>query len=61
VCAIHYARIVIMFWIMMGVAIVVVLAKRLGPWRVAANTSDLGSVSDRWVSEHRLAETSDHG
>jgi len=61
VCAIHYSRIVNMFWIVMGVAIVVALAKRMGPWRVVVKTSDLGSVSDRWISEHRLAETSDHG
>ena len=53
---IHYARIVIMFWIVMGVAVMVVLAKR-GLWRSA----DLGFASDRWVTEHRLAETSDHG
>jgi len=46
-----------MFWILMGVAIMVVLAKRMGLWR----TSALGFVSDRWVTEHRLAETSDHG
>jgi len=45
----------------MSAAIVVALAKRIGPSRVAAKTSDLGSVSNRWISEHRLVETSDHG
>jgi len=61
VCAIRYSRIVNMFWIVMSAAIVVALAKRIGPSRVAAKTSDLGSVSNRWISEHRLVETSDHG
>jgi hypothetical protein len=48
------------FWVLISV-MMLVLVKRMGLSRAAAWTSDLGSVSDRWVTEHRLAETSDHG
>jgi hypothetical protein len=45
-------------WIFIGVVIAGVFAKRFG-WR--QQPSYLGFVSQHWVNEHRLAETSDHG
>jgi hypothetical protein len=40
-------------------AIARALAKRVAQRRAGASPSDLGSVSHRWIAEHRLAETHD--
>jgi len=48
-------------WIVLGAGIVHRLAKWLGKWSEPGWNADLGFVSQQWVTEHRLAETSDHG
>jgi hypothetical protein len=45
-------------WIFIGAVIAGVLAKGFGRRQ---QPSHLGFVSQHWVNEHRLAETSDHG
>ena len=46
-------------WLFIGIAIAGVVAKRIG--RPRQQPPHLGFVSRHWVTEHRLAETSDHG
>jgi hypothetical protein len=47
-------------WIVVGIVIAGVVAIRMGIRLQPRSTSDLGFVSDRWLSEHRLSETSGH-
>ena len=48
-------------WIVLAVGIVRSLAKWLGQRHEPGWNANLGFVSQQWVAEHRLAETSDHG
>ena len=47
--------------IFVGIALAGVLTKRIVQRQQPHWASGLGSVSQQWVTEHRLAETSDHG
>jgi hypothetical protein len=46
-------------WIALAIGLLLVLAKKI-VWRLKrGSASDMGSVSDQWISEHRLAQTQD--
>jgi hypothetical protein len=45
-------------WIVLAVAIVGAFAKRMA-WLREYRESDLGSVSQQWLAEHRLSQVSD--
>jgi hypothetical protein len=42
-------------WILIGIGIAGLLAKRAGWLRERGGQSDLGVVSDQWLAEHRLS------
>ena len=47
------------FWIILGVAVLGLLARRVLRAIVPSKPSDLGFVSHQWIAEHRLAQTQD--
>jgi len=47
-------------WIVIGIGIAGVVLTWMGRRHRAGPASDLGLVSDRWLSEHRLSETAGH-
>jgi hypothetical protein len=46
-------------WILVGIGIVGILAKRMALLHERRQQSGLGFVSDRWLAEHRLSRISD--
>jgi len=46
-------------WTAIGVGVVAVLAVVLGVAQRVGVRSDLGSVSDQWIAEHRLSQVQD--
>jgi hypothetical protein len=43
-------------WTLVLLAVGVVIAMILGSWRRRVVTAELGSVSARWIAEHRATE-----
>jgi len=41
-------------WIALGLAILAAVIALVVSWRRADRPTDLGAVSDQWISEHRL-------
>jgi hypothetical protein len=47
------------FWIVLGIAVLLLLARKVLRARAPSRHSDLGFVSHQWLSERRLAQTQD--
>jgi hypothetical protein len=46
-------------WVALAIAALGAIVKRVARWRARGSQSNLGSVSDQWVAEHRLANNND--
>jgi len=43
-------------WIVLAIAVLGAIVKKVAGPRKRASQSDLGSVSHQWIAEHRLAQ-----
>lgn len=46
-------------WVLIGLAIAAAVVALIASWRKSDRPPDLGTVSNQWISEHRLGSGQD--
>jgi hypothetical protein len=46
-------------WIVVGVAVIGAIVALVSAWHRGDQGTDMGAVSNQWISEHRLGQSND--